>query len=106
MKNSKIIDEQILKCKGEFDRIWALRAETADPKLEKEYSIQLQEIADLQRTLLDARVNSKTWTESIDVNTVITSATGLVAMIAIMNFEKTDVIATKAFNIGMKWIGK
>ena len=46
------------------------------------------------------------WTSKIDINTLINAGVGLMGILLILNYEKTDILTSKALAVGLRMIGR
>lgn len=66
--------------------------------------------ADIQK--LEAVLNGvkkdsdKRFMDRIDINVLINAGIGLVGILLILNYEKTEILTSKSLNIAMKMIGR
>lgn len=69
---------------------------------------KLIELVDTRETIINAINNSrrKRWYDGVDINTLISSGVSLASILVILNYEKTDIITTKAMSIFNKLVGK
>lgn len=51
-------------------------------------------------------LEDSSWTSKIDVNTLINAGVGLVGILLILNYEKTDILTSKALSVGLRMIGR
>lgn len=51
--------------------------------------------------MLDAGKKTK-WSDKIDVNTLISGGISVASLLLILNYEKLDIITSKAFNLAIK----
>lgn len=104
MKNRKVdfhieaIDERIK------DLTLALTAVDGYSDEYTDISKNIEKLIDI-RTKLTGNRNDERF-KGVDVNTLVTGGISLISLFAIMHYEKTDVITTKAMNIATRWIGK
>lgn len=69
---------------------------------------KLIELVDTREAVVNAINNSrrKRWYDGVDINTLISSGVSLTSILLILNYEKTDIITTKAMSIFNKLVGK
>ena len=46
------------------------------------------------------------WASKIDINTLISAGVGLMGILLILNYEKTDILTSKALSVGLRMIGR
>jgi hypothetical protein len=89
-------------------KIWDLESKLRDTKVNtKDYEDLINNLRDLyelkgerNKLVVPKEPKVKDWSP------VITSMIGFAGILAILNYEKTDVIASKAMTIAQKMIGK
>ena len=69
---------------------------------------KLIELIEVRDNIVNAINNSgrKRWYDGIDINTLISSGVSLTSILLILNYEKMDIITTKAMSIFNKMVGK
>lgn len=66
-------------------------------------------IADSMNKLVEARkglVPVEVPGAKLNINTVVTSIFGLIGIVLVTNYEKLDIITSKAFNMASRMVGK
>ena len=66
-----------------------------------------EDIQKLEAVLNGVKKDSdKSFMDKIDVNVLINAGIGLVGILLILNYEKTEILTSKSLNIAMKLIGR
>ena len=66
-------------------------------------------IADSINKLVEARkglIPVETPGAKLNINTIVTSVFGVIGILLVTNYEKADIITSKAFNMASRMIGK
>ena len=95
-KNVKALDVRIKELVLELEK-----HEKGTPKY--------NDIADSINKLVEARkglMPVETPGAKLNINTVMTSIVGLIGIMLVTNYEKADIITSKAFNMASRMIGK
>lgn len=64
----------------------------------------IQILVDMRDDLLTSQNTNKF--KGIDINTIVSGALGLTQILLILNYEKSDIVTSKAMTIANKWLGK
>ena len=59
-------------------------------------------LGEQKRLLLE----DSSWKDKIDINVLINSGIGVLSILLILNYEKTDILTSKALSLGMRMIGR
>ena len=95
-KNVKALDVRIKELVLELEKY-----EKGTPKY--------NDIADSINKLVEARkglVPVETPGAKLNINTIVTSVFGVIGIMLVTNYEKDDIITSKAFNMASRMIGK
>ena len=66
-----------------------------------------EDIQKLEAVLNGVKKDSdKSFMDKIDVNVLLNAGIGLVGILLILNYEKTEILTSKSLNIAMKLIGR
>lgn len=107
MKKTTKVDTQIAELDVIFDSLIRKSKEDVTNTAENSgvYSA-MEDVLKLKKDLLEIKEGSKSWKSRVDVNTVISAGVSLTSMLLILNYEKTDIVTSKAFTVASKWFGK
>ena len=72
----------------------------------EEYEAKLYQIEKLNEVREALTKSNGMSLDRLDINTVLSATVGLASILLILNYEKADVITSKAFNLGSKMIGR
>ena len=95
-KNVKALDVRIKELVLELEK-----HEKGTPKY--------NDIADSMNKLVEARkglMPVETPGAKLNINTIVTSVFGVIGIMLVTNYEKADIITSKAFNMASRMIGK
>lgn len=74
---------------------------------ESNWARTYEDIQKLEAVLNGVKKNGdKSFMDRIDVNVLINAGIGLVGILLILNYEKTEILTSKSLNIAMKLIGR
>lgn len=59
-------------------------------------------LGEQKRLLLE----DSSWKDKIDINVLINAGIGVLSILLILNYEKTDILTSKALSLGMRMIGR
>lgn len=104
MKNHKVTehiektDEELIKLYEDLNSL---------ERTSQEYDVITNRIADLtniREDLLSNRGIEKF--KGIDVNTLVTGGISVFSVLLVLNYEKAEIVTSKAMGMATKWIGK
>lgn len=103
MKKTNKIEEQIAKLDVMFDSLVNGLTDSG------EYSrgtamAEMEQILKLKGQLVEMQGVTKTngWKNRIDINTLISGGISIATVLIILNYEKADIITSKAFSLATK----
>ena len=74
---------------------------------ESSWTSTYEDIQKLEAVLNGVKKDSdKSFMDRVDMNVLINAGIGLVGILLILNYEKTEILTSKSLNIAMKLIGR
>lgn len=67
---------------------------------------KLAQLVEVRKLLNEAAIKKDAWYSRLEPDTIVNSVVSITSILMILNYEKTDIITTKAMSIFNKMVGK